>query len=123
VRGDAVLESEGFPDKPWRTLIGFPVERVLKKRSEVKLAVHLAVTTHMLLVDKSFIARSVVETDEIACKRITLDRAVRTLDHWEFRLLADRASRWITVSQSDDDVFAWEKLALELVVHPIDCEV
>ena len=102
-------------------LVSFPNERVLKKRSEVKLAVHLAVATDMLLIDKSLVAVRVVETDEIASESVALNRAVRTSNHREFCLLADYARRRITVSKSDNNIFAGEELALELVVDPIDC--
>ena len=108
-------------DQPWRTLISFPYERILKERSEVELAVHLAVTTNMLLIDKSLIARSVMETDEVAGESVALNRAVRTSNHREFCLLADGSSRRITVPEGDDNVLTREELALELVVHPVDC--
>jgi hypothetical protein len=110
-------------DQPWRVLVSFPNERVLKKRSEVKLAVHLAITADMLLVDKSLVAGSVVETDEIAGEGVALDRAVRTSNHWEFCLFADGASRRIAVTEGDNNVLTREELALELVVNPVDCYI
>ena len=108
-------------DQPWRTLVSFPYERVLKERSEVKFAVHLAVTTNMLLIDKSFIARSVVKTDEVAGESVALNRAVRTSNHREFCLLADGSSRRVTIPEGNDDVLTREELTLELVVYPVDC--
>jgi hypothetical protein len=108
-------------DQPWRVLVSFPNERVLKERSEVQLAVHLAVTADMLLIDKSLVAGSVVETDEIAGESVALNRAVRTSNHWEFCLFADCASRRITVTEGDNNVLTREELALELVVNPVDC--
>jgi hypothetical protein len=110
-------------DQPWRVLVSFPNERVLKERSEVKLAVHLAITADMLLVDKSLVAGSVVETDEIAGEGVALDRAVRTSNHWEFCLFADGASRRIAVTEGDNNVLTREELALELVVNPVDCYI
>ena len=108
-------------DQPWRVLVSFPNERVLKERSEVQLAVHLAVTADMLLIDKSLVAGSVVKPDEIAGESIALDRAIRTSNHWEFRLFANGASRRITVTEGDNNVLTREELALELVVNPVDC--
>ena len=102
-------------------MVSFPNERVLKERSEVKLAVHLAIAADMLLIDKSLIAGSIVEPDEIAGESIALNRAVRTSNHWEFRLLADGASRRITVAEGDNNVLARKEFALELVVYPVDC--
>jgi hypothetical protein len=40
--------GEGFPHKPWRMLVSFTVERVLKERPEVELAVDLAIATSVL---------------------------------------------------------------------------
>lgn len=114
------MVCKGFLDQPRRVLVSFPNERVLKKRPEVKLAVHLAVAANVLLIDKSLIAGSVVETDEVTGESVALNGAVRTSDHWEFRLLADGASRRITVSEGDNNVLTREEFALELVVHPVD---
>jgi hypothetical protein len=110
-----------FLDQPRRIVVSFPDKRILKERSEVKLAVHLAVTANVLLIDKSLVAGSVVKPDEIAGESIALDRAIRTSNHWEFRLFANGASRRITVPKSDNNVLAREELALELIVHPVDC--
>jgi hypothetical protein len=112
---------ERLLDEPGCMLVSFPNERVLKERSEVKLAVHLAITADMLLIDKSLIAGSIVEPDEIAGESVALDGAIRTSDHWEFCLLANGASRRITVAEGDNNVLARKELALELVIHPVDC--
>jgi hypothetical protein len=98
VRGYAILMGEGFLHKPWRMLVSFTVERILKERPEVKLAVHLAIATDMLLVDKCFIAGGVVKSDEIAGEGVALYRAVRAPDHREFCLFADCARGRVAVS-------------------------
>ena len=110
-----------FLDQPRRIVVSFPDKRILKERSEVKLAVHLAVTADMLLVDKSLIAGSVVKPNKIAGESIALNRAVRTSNHREFGLFANGASRRITVTEGDNNVLTREELALELVVNPVDC--
>lgn len=97
VRRYPILMCKGFLDEPRRVLVGFPNERVLKERSEVKLAVHLAITTDVLLVDKSLVAGSVVETNKVAGKGVALNGAVGAPNHRELRLLADRARCRVTV--------------------------
>lgn len=122
-RGNAILVSERFLDKPGCMQVSFSVERILKKRSQVKLAVHLAIAANMLLVHECFIARSVVEADEIPGKGVALYGAIRSSYHRKLGLFANHAGYHSAVVQSDDNVFAGEELAFEFVVDPVDCEV
>ena len=121
MRRDPVLVSQRLFHEPRCVQIRFAIERILKERSNVHLTVHLAVTADMLLIDKSLVAGSVVETDEIAGESVALNRAVRTPNHREFCLLADGSSRRVTIPEGDDNVLTREELALELIVHPVDC--
>jgi hypothetical protein len=98
VRGYPILMGEGFLHEPWRMLVSFTVERILKERPKVKLAVNLAIATDVLLVDKCFVTGGVVKSDEIAGEGIALYRAVRAPDHWKLCLFADCARRRVAVS-------------------------
>lgn len=120
--GDAELMSERLFDKPGCMQVSFPVERILKKRSKVELAVHLAIAANMLLVHECFVAGSVVKADKIPGKGVALYGAIRPSYHRKLGLFANHAGYHSAVLESDDNVFAGEELALEFVVDPVDCE-
>ena len=110
-----------LPDEPRGAVASrLFLERALKKRSEIELGVHLAVTADVLLVDESLVAGGVVEADKITGEGVALDGAIRALDHRELGLLANGAGSISAVLQSDHDVFTREELALEVVENPTD---
>ena len=122
MRRDPVLVSQRLFDEPRRMQIRFAIERVLKERPNVHLAVHFAIAADIVLVDECFISSWVVQADEVPSESVALDGAIRTPDHGEFRLFSDGARGDVSVHEGDEHIFAGEELALEFVVNPVDCE-
>jgi len=97
MRRNPVLVSERLFDKPRGVQIRFPVERVLKERSDVHLTIDLAVTTDVVFVDECFVSGGIVQADEVPGESVALDGTIRTSDHREFSLFADGARGNVSV--------------------------
>jgi hypothetical protein len=122
VRRDPVVVRKRLFDEPRCVQVRFTVERVLKERPDVHLAIHFAVAANVVFIDKCFVSGWVVQANEIPSKGIALNGSIRTPDHGEFGLFANGARGDVAIHESDQDLLAREKLAFELVVDPVDCE-
>ena len=89
MRRDPVLVCEGLFDQPRGVQVGFPIERILKERSNVHLTVDLAIATDVVFIDKGFVSGRIVQADEVPSESVALDRAIRASDHGEFGLFSD----------------------------------
>jgi hypothetical protein len=70
VRRDPVVVGQRLLDEPGCVQVGFTVERVLKERPNVHLAVHLAVAANVVLVDECLVSSWVVQANEVPSKGI-----------------------------------------------------
>jgi len=119
---DPIVVSQRLFDEPRCVQVRFTVERVLKERPDVHLAVDLAIAANVVFIDECFVSGRVVQANEVPSKGIALNRSIRTPDHGEFGLFADGARGDVAVDESDKDFLAREEFAFELVVDPVDCE-